>query len=525
MGSGTAADSSSRSRFSRLFVVLPFLAPSAIRIEALGAVAPSGMTAPSAASAVGGSLAASKMRVAVVGGGAAGLVTARALTRNGIRSVTVLEKDEESGGVWRHEGPKDGKKDRPMYRGLRTNLPREIMAFREKPWGGDGVGRSYVTHGEVLGYLNDYKREFGLTDHISYGCRVTHLTVEPDTVSVASTSPGDPWPKITLEWERQSDSSTHRETFDAVCVCNGHYASPSTPFVPGLDNYKGSTMHSIQYDDPSEFVGKVVLCVGAHASGSDLAREISEHAETVYLSDSGCPDLVEGSPHASGNVMRVPRTERVGKGGEVHFGGGCTAAPNDIDVIIFCTGYDYSFPFIKSSSKLELSCNPGERRVSPLYEQLWHAKYPNVAFVGLPWSVVPFPLFELQSEAIAAQLTGTTPKPLPSPEERMKLAISDAEGGGPNNPGRVEDTHNLGSYQWDYCRKMAELAGLYDVKMENFIATNKAIYDHAGGERKSISPGGPDTYRSTCYARDDKAQSFKVLATEMTSKQVSAASR
>jgi hypothetical protein len=72
--------------------------------------------------------------------------------------------------------------------------------------------------------------------------------------------------------------------------------------------------------------------------------------------------------------------------------------PN-VDTIVFCSGYDYSFPFINDVPNLELNAIPGEHRVMLLYEQLWHARYPNLAFIGLPHSVVPFPFFELQAEA------------------------------------------------------------------------------------------------------------------------------
>ena len=76
------------------------------------------------------------LKVAVLGGGAAGLAAARIMSRNGIRPL-VLEKDEAVGGVWRYV---PSSKTRPVYKGLRTNIPRELMAFREKPWG-DGVGK------------------------------------------------------------------------------------------------------------------------------------------------------------------------------------------------------------------------------------------------------------------------------------------------------------------------------------------------------------------------------------------------
>lgn len=42
----------------------------------------------------------------------------------------------------------------------------------------------------------------------------------------------------------------------------------------------------------------------------------------------------------------------------------------------------------------------------------------------------------------------------------------------------------------------------------------KTIYDHAGADRGSIVPGGPDTYRETCYTRVDKTKSFHLRETD-----------
>jgi len=437
----------------------------------------------------------------------------------------VLETRNSIGGVWKYEDDEktatNKPKSRPMYRNLRTNLPKELMAYREFAWGGDGVEASYVTHKQVQQYLEDYANEFNLLECIRFGARVNHLKVLPKEEE-------DSWPQISLDWT-DNENNENQQTFDDVCICNGHYALSSSPPLRGLSNFSGRIMHAIEYDDPNDFAGQTVLCIGARASGGDIAREIGLVAKRVYLSDSTCDEMKE-----FGNVVLMPRTQSIHENGEVNFssssitsnigddnGNNDAWTAKDVDVIIFCSGYDYSFPFINDESNLELNSIPGERRIQPLYEQLWHAEIPSLSFIGLPHSVVPFPLFELQSNAVVSQLTSKVGSiPLPSLSERVVAAENDANSGGPDSPGRVMDTHFLGSHQWDYCRKLAKISGVYNDSMENYIATNKSLYDRSGQERKGMAPGGKDLYRETRFRRNDEEQSFEILHSETEPAQV-----
>lgn len=462
-------------------------------------------------SAASASSSPSPIKVAVIGAGAAGLVTARVLLRNGI-TPTIFEKDSEIGGVWSYHR---NSTTRPMYRGLRTNLPRELMAYREFPWGGDGKSQSFVTHDDVKDYLTSYAKKFGVDGLIQYNSRVKQLKVLINEESNANPS----WPKIKLEWDTESpgkgEAQSSLDSFDAVCICNGHYAAAATPIIPGTEHFQGKAYHSMEYDEPSVFEGQTVLCVGGRASGADLAREISLHAKKVYLSDTTCPDLSErnGEPLQEGNVSWVPRTTAVNADSTISFGPTCSEMPH-VDTIIFCSGYDYQFPFINEESNLNLSAVTGERRIKPLFEQLWHAQYPSLAFVGLQHSVVPFPFFELQAEAIVSQIEAGSRDSggwtLPPLEERLKAAKTQAESGGPKQPGRIQETHFLGSHQWDECLKYAKFAGVHDENVANYIELNKRIYDHSGEQRKKLFPGGADSYRYNSYVRDDENQTFQV---------------
>ena len=334
---------------------------------------------------------------------------------------------------------------------LTLSLPRSLFCRNQ----------SFVTHREVLDYLVEYQNDYDLAQYISLGSTVKHLRVLKDQMSCVSTRDGQ-LPKIEVGWEHKGQ--TRAEAFDAVCVANGHFSVPSIPKLDGIENFKGRTMHSIEYDDPSEFESQTVLCIGGRASGSDLAREMSFHAKHVYLSES-----IAKQAQTEENVTLVPRTIGIREDGSVEFAKDCPLSPA-VDVIVYCTGYDYSMPFIDQESGIELSVVPGERRVAPLYNQIWHAMYPNLSFVGLQHSVVPFPLFEMQLEAIVHEWTA---KKLPSQEERVAIAEAESTAGGLRKTGKIKDTHHLGARQWEYCRNVAKHADLYDDDMERYIKTNE----------------------------------------------------
>jgi len=476
-------------------------------------------------------------RIAIIGGGAAGLACARIFSRssnnnnNCIRCV-VYEKDNFVGGVWKHQPPPtttaaSEQQHRPMYKGLRTNLPKEIMAFREFPFpkdlDDDDDGASFVTHRQVQRYLERYRETFHL--QVQMGQQVQHLKVLSNSKPSCFTPPPplngteDVWPQVELTILDKDATTTRTEIFDAVLIANGHYSLPSAPDIPGLNEFfQGKRiMHSVAYDEPDEFKDQTVLCIGGRASGADIAREIATVAKHVYVSDSakadGAPQTLEeaSGSSSSSSITWVPATQQVLPNGNIQFAKDCPLQAESVDVIMLCTGYDYSMPFIDGQSGLEFSTV--QRRVQPLYRQLFHAQYPNVAFIGLPHSVLPFPFFELQAEACYNVWNTKGVANLPGPLERHEAAQCDAVSGGqgkPSGTGRIEDTHYLGNAQWDYCREMAILAGNYDESLEQYLTINKEIYDHAGSRRKGF-PGGPDLYRGIRYDRNHEAQSWRVL--------------
>jgi thioredoxin reductase len=425
-------------------------------------------------------------RVAIIGAGAAGLAAARAFH---LFEPVILEQSTQLGGVWRYQ---EASQVHPMYRGLRTNLPKELMAYYESPFDDEATPASFVAHHQVLEYLQGYCSHFQLSPFIRFNTKVELLEVLPGT----SSSFCPDWPRIRIQYrsispENESvndrvDSSrtatpstlgSTSEVFDAVCICNGHYSLPFIPELPGLKDAASfgiRFLHSIAYDSPEAFSGERVLCVGGRASGSDIARELATNASAVYLSDS---TYQRNEPWTEHGVTLLPRTVRLLPNNTVEFfaaDGVGHSLTVQIDVILFCTGYDYHFPFIKPQMS-NLQLQEGERRVAPLVEQLWHAQVPNVAFLGLPHSIVPFPLVELQAHACLHEWTYAG-KDLPlTVEQRMRVANEDATAGGPGGSGRVQDTHYLGNAQWEYCSRLASRYAphAWNADYEAYLRTNE----------------------------------------------------
>ncbi|KAK8587895.1 hypothetical protein V6N13_086855 [Hibiscus sabdariffa] len=291
-------------------------------------------------------------KVAVIGGGTAGLVTARELQREG-HHVTVFEKANRVGGTWLYDSrvetdllgldPNREIVHSSLYRSLRVNIPRQIMGFLDYPFvkkqGGDP--RHFPCHEEVLRFLEDFARDFGLMGLIRFG----HEVVRVERVDDASHE----WVVESRTRETEPRWKSKEEVFEAVVICNGNHTEPKIAEFPGRDTWPRLQMHSHNYRAPEQFENKIEC---AH------------------------------------------------KNGEVTFQDGSIV---DVDVIIHCTGYKYYFPFLKSNGTIAVDDN----RVGPLYKHVFPPSLaPWLSFVGLNSRAVPAVVIELQAKWIAKALSG-----------------------------------------------------------------------------------------------------------------------
>jgi thioredoxin reductase len=483
-------------------------------------------------------------KVAVIGAGAGGLVAADALKREGF-DVIIFEKEPNVGGVWKYKEPNHGSSSSPMYKSLRTNLPKQIMAYSyDTPF--PDTDRSFLTHQNVQSYLEDFAERNSILPLIKFGRSVVSITAESggrDNLISSKDGIADysTWPCSQRTWKIQTIStfslphtasgdqcsqiSNTVDYFDAVVVCNGHYNVPLTPSMSQANvfgNFRGEVMHSIDYDCPDAFKGKSVLVVGGKSSGTDLAREIASVAHAVYASERSSKmeaatshkniHTKPGIQSLNYETMDDSASDSTCRSGLVQF---TDMSVVKVDILLWCTGYAYDYPFL-FPVKDEESASPdghnedlcsvevkNRRKVCNLYQQVFSISEPTLSFIGLPYSVVPFPLFFMQAKWIAAVYAGR--KKLPSKEEQSEwLRDYEAEVLSKFNGTEeiaIQKFHFLDKAQWKYRRFLARSAGLDNDKEMKYIDATEQIYNDTSSLRPPYV-GAPDTYRDSEYHLD-----------------------
>ncbi|XP_052140232.1 flavin-containing monooxygenase FMO GS-OX-like 9 [Oryza glaberrima] len=359
----------------------------------------------------------SSKKVCVVGAGMAGLAAARELRREGL-DVTVLEQSAGVGGQWLYDAATDGGDPLGMasvhssiYSSLRLNSPREVGGFSDFPFrptnGGGGDVRRYPVHGELLRYIREFCDVFGLMDAVRLDTTVVRVAMAP------------PRRDGSLRWtvrSRHNGDAETEEVFDAVVVATGHYSQPRLPSIDGMDKWRRRQLHSHSYRVPDSFAGEVVVIVGCNLSGKEVALELLRVAKEVHLSSKSTKEAMTPSMSKMlaryDNLHLQPLVEHLCEDGRVVFDDGSFVVA---DAVIYCTGYNYSFPFLETEGKVTVDDN----RVGPLYEHVFPpALAPSLSFVGIPVKVILPRFAEVQARWVAQVLSGR--RTLPSPEEMLR---------------------------------------------------------------------------------------------------------
>jgi cation diffusion facilitator CzcD-associated flavoprotein CzcO len=271
-----------------------------------------------------------------------------------------------------------------MYDRLITNIPKPLMQYSDQAFNTESL--LFPTREDVQDYLIQYSQD------------VRHLikfSIQVEEISVSHKNDQDRW---NLKARSTIDSTVTRNSYDAIVVANGHYSVPYIPSVPGIQafhaKYPSIISHSKNYRSSQSFKDKKVIIIGGGASGLDIGNQISLVCQKPLLNSVRSDEHLKLDKENKEEVSPIAEYLEIERG--VRFEDG--RVEKDIDAIVYCTGYLYAYPFLKS---LDPPIVTTGRRVIGLYKQLFHISHPTLAFIGLSQRVIPFPLSEGQAAVIA----------------------------------------------------------------------------------------------------------------------------
>lgn len=222
-----------------------------------------------------------RRRVAIIGAGVSGIVSAAALNRIEGFDVHIFERRGVPGGLWVYDAAAESKPQfpaedptiieqslprsaapfpvtvtprsqhrfeaTPLYPTLREDLPYNVM-MQGSTFEISSVqdpNNPYLTGEEISEAVAQKAHQF---DHlIEY-----HTTVENveklDNDSL----------RLTLRKENPDGTDTADvQEFDHLIVASGHHSVPRLPNIPGLENWAGKLSHSVTWRSAEEFKAQV----------------------------------------------------------------------------------------------------------------------------------------------------------------------------------------------------------------------------------------------------------------------------
>ncbi|KAH8881341.1 putative dimethylaniline monooxygenase [Thozetella sp. PMI_491] len=389
--------------------------------------------------------------VAIIGAGASGAAAAAAFGGEEYFDVIkIFERRQEPGGTWLydpvptrfalHPGALPPQIDKPLnipsklptttapscqerydktpvYAELTTNVPAIAMSLSDRPF----AYGPFVPHWIPRQYLADYFSIHGQDRNLVLNTTVEDVTHIPKVEGWRLTlRKHDPARKVDEWWQ---------EEFDAVVIAHGHYSVPYIPEVPGLPEYisafPGRVMHSKVYRTAHEFAGQRLLVIGNSASGHDVADQVIKSglaAGSVYQSRRS-KNRWDGDLPPEGIVWK-PIIERYTADGTIVFVDGTTLGKDDIDAIVYCTGYKISFPWWNVKANGRPLWDYDADRVLGNYQHTFLQDFPTLGIVGVPRALT-FRSFEYQAIALARVFAGRAT--LPSVEEQKAWEAERAE--------------------------------------------------------------------------------------------------
>ncbi|KAL3474465.1 hypothetical protein BJX99DRAFT_248248 [Aspergillus californicus] len=198
-----------------------------------------------------------QLRVICAGAGASGIYLAYRLKHYFTDfTLDIYEKNPEIGGTWLEN----------RYPGCACDVPAHNYTYSFEPkW---DWSANYAGSEEIFKYFSDFVHKHGLREYIS----CSHKVVRAE------------WDEANAEWEvhvEKQNGALYIQRCDFFISAAGILNSWRWPAIPSLQTFKGSLLHSANWDQSVDLKGKHVGLIGNGSSGIQILPQVQPTADRL----------------------------------------------------------------------------------------------------------------------------------------------------------------------------------------------------------------------------------------------------
>ncbi len=299
-----------------------------------------------------------------------------------IPEITCYEKQSDIGGLWNFSWQtgtdKNGEQNHcSMYRHLWSNGPKECLEFS-----------NYTFDAHFKKSIPSFPPREVLKDYIFGRIKNTEINEWIQFNNVVKYCEFDEYLKkfkvLVTDFNKKCNNYKY---FDYVICCNGHFSTPNIPLWDGMNSFPGRILHSHDFRNAEEMKGLDILIIGTSYSAEDIASQCYKYGVNSVKLSWRTKQMNFKWPE---NFETLPLLKKI-ENNICYFING---EKRKIDVIILCTGYIHSFPFL--SDELKLITN---NRLYPnmLFDGIVFYKNPQLFFIGMQDQWFTFNMFDAQA--------------------------------------------------------------------------------------------------------------------------------
>ena len=192
------------------------------------------------------------MRIAIIGAGMAGILSAVKLTEAGLTDVTVYEKADRLGGTWREN----------TYPGIACDVPSHLYSYSfhlNPDW-----SHPFSPGQEIQAYLEDVAHAHQVDELIRFGEEVIECAWRDQ------------------QWHLETSSGL-RDKVDFVIAATGVLHHPNYPNIEGIETFGGAIFHSSRWDHRVAIDGARVGIVGTGSTAVQMVSAVVDRAQKLSL--------------------------------------------------------------------------------------------------------------------------------------------------------------------------------------------------------------------------------------------------